>query len=529
MTTPIGPTIARNTLYNGAGRLWDAAAGIVLTAYIFTVLGKADYGLWAVAGALTGYAALLDFGMGSAYARFIAEHAARNEQGGISSVVSVGFWFYFLFGLVFVAVLWPCVGWFVPWVIDLYADPGHLADAQVRDDLVFLLRGSLVLFAVSNCIAPFTAVQTGLQRMGVSNLISFAVSLVKIAATVAFLEAGYGIRGLLFANAIVLGVFGVISVITAFILVPRLSVSPFQLSKDTFRALFAFGWRAQVARLSNLVMFETDVLVITFFLRDLELAGLYRIGVELANKMRQVPAVLLSALVPAASFLDALGEQEKLQRLYRVATKYVALVAFPLAFFLFGAADLTLGAWIGTGTDLAVAVIVLRIMALGYLANILPGAGVTVALGMNRPDLQMRAGLISMTANIVLTIALVLTLGFYGIPIATALSMLISWAWFARAMARLLDAPPRSLLRNAVLWPAVAALPGAAIGAFADWQWADLSGRGPNAAALLILFTVFTAIYIAIIRSGDFIDAFDRKTIVNSLESFGLIRRKNGA
>jgi len=48
-----------------------------------------------------------------------------------------------------------------------------------------------------------------------------------------------------------------------------------------------------------------------------------------------------------------------------------------------------------------------RILAVGYLANILPGAGVSISLGKGRPDVQMKAGIIAMTSNILLTILLI--------------------------------------------------------------------------------------------------------------------------
>ena len=149
-----------------------------------------------------------------------------------------------------------------------------------------------------------------------------------------------------------------------------------------FRRLFSFGWRTQVSRLANLVTFETDVLIITLVLRDLELAGLYRIGVELANKMRQVPVVLMSALVPAAAHLDARRDEDRLRALYLRGTRYVAAVTIPLAAFTAGGAGLLMTAWQGGAIGLGMSVLVLRIISVGYVANILPGPGVAVSLGM---------------------------------------------------------------------------------------------------------------------------------------------------
>ena len=384
-----------------------------------------------------------------------------------------------------------------------YENANTLAEAR------FLFRGALLLFVATNCIAPFTAIQTGLQRMGVTNVLGFGASLVRIGGTVFFLEGGHGVRGLMYANAVVLGAFGVASVGTAFVLCRGLRVSPARASKEAFSKLFRFGWRTQVSRLSNLVMFETDVLVIGLLLRDLELTGLYKIGVELANKMRQVPLILLTALIPAASELDALDEREKLRRLYVVASKYVSLVTLPMVALFAGAAGVLMKTWMGSVEGLLDSANVLRLIAFGYIANIVAGAGITVALGMGRPGLQMISGLISMTSNIVLTVVLVLTMGFWGIPIATLLSMYLSWAWFLGAIGEAVEVRPMRLLKEALLWPVCVSIPPAAFCFLIDYLARDLSGRVANGAAALLAVTVTLSTVLFLIRRAPFLDGFD--------------------
>ena len=506
----IRETIARNTLFNALGRIWDALLGLVLIAYIVSQIGVSQYGLWAIISAFTGYAALFDLGVGSAYTKYIAEHVARDEREEISSVVSTGFFFYVLFGLLFVSIAWPALDALLGLAGRLSSTAaGDLGQPEVIEDMRFLLRWGLVLFAVSNCIMPFTAIQTGLQRMGVTNAISVGVSLVKVAATVFFLESGYGVRGLIYANALVLGVFGVASIAAAFVLLPSLRISVFRISRATFRRLFSFGWRTQVSRLSNLIMFETDVLVITFILRDLQLAGLYKIGIELANKSRQVPAVLLSALVPAVSGLDAANDEENLRRLYLKSTKYVAALAVPLLAFVAGAAGMLMNAWQGTALELGMAVIVLRLMAFGYLANILPGPGVTVALGKGRPDIQMKAGIISMVSNIVLTVGLVYAFGFWGVPIATIISMFLSWGWFARAMNALVAIDVKELFVQALQWPLVSVVPALLFCLTSDLLAGGLTSRWENLAAVAVVLLVFSVLYLAMLGRTTFFDAED--------------------
>lgn len=511
-------TIARNTVFNAAGRLFVAVVNVALMVYIVRRVGEAGYGVWGLTAAFTSYIALVDLGMGSGYAKYIAEHAARNEHREVSAVVSTGFFLYFFLGAVIIAVGWP----FLDQLIDLFfvvARKQDMKDLALVEDLRFLFKWGLVLFAVANCVSAFSAVQTGLQRMGITNILSVASVLLKVAATVFFLEFGYGVRGLLYANALVLCVFAVATIATAFWLFPALRVSPWRMNRPTFRRLFGFGWRSQVSRLANLIMFETDVIIVALLFQGFGLVGLYNIGVGLANKVRQVPLLLLSALVPAASDLDARSDEERLQLLYLRATKYTAAVAIPLALFTITVAGTVTRLLFGEGYETAAWV--LRIMAFGYVANTLPGAGVSVVLGKGRADLQMKAGLISMIANIVLTVALVLTVGFWGIPVATAASMFLSWAWFTRAVTPVLGVPPRKLLAAAMGWPLLASLPGTAIclvfNVFAPTAtvWWQRTAVGTGLALCALAFGVA---FLWIIRRTPFIDSYDAAFLVDVLK-----------
>jgi len=510
--------IARNTAFNAAGRIWEAVINILLTAYIVPRLGLSAWGLWALVSVFTGYVALLDFGIGSGFAKYIAEHAARDEDEGVSSVVSTGLFIYVLLGIVIVAVGWPCVDPVIGLIGRLRPEAAQdPAAMHFIDDARFLVRWTLVLFAVSNCAAAFTAVQTGLQRMGITNALGVIASLIKAAAVVAFLETGHGIRGLLYANAIVLLAFAAGSVTAAFILAPNLRVSLRYIDRRTLAKLFAFGWRTQVSKLSNLVMFQTDKVIVGLVYRQFGLIGVYRIGEELASKMRQAPALLVSAIVPAASDLDARGDVERVRRLYILSSKYIAAITLPLVAFTAAAAGPIIRTWMGSVPDLDRAAWVFRILAVGYVANIIPGAGVGVALGMGRPDIQMKAGLIATVSNIVLTVALVLTLGFYGIPLGSALSTFLSCAWFMVAMRSVVGVGLADLLRRCIAWPMAACLPGLGVCMAGDWLSTGLVGRIPNGGIALSCAAIFGLSYLLVIRFTPFLDAFDAEFLEATL------------
>jgi len=336
------------------------------------------------------------------------------------------------------------------------------------------------------------------------------------------------VRGLLFANGVVLLFFLVTSIVAAFVVLPGLRLGPGYVRRVTFGRLFQFGWRTQVAKLSNLINFQTDRVVVGLVFGDLTLVGLYRAGEDLAAKIRQGPALLVSALIPAVSDLDARDEREKLALLYKVATKYIAVVTVPATVFVIGAADMLLHTLFGEVEGLTTAGWVLRILVAGYALNLLPGPGVSIALGRGRPQLPMAAGLISMAANIALTIAFVTLFGFYGVATATSLAMAVSTVWFLRALRATTGVGPLLLLDTAVRWPLLASLPGLVVCVVVDAYLAGAGTHLPNAAGLAVSGSVFALTYLALLRFFPFLTAFDvaflEKTLyLGKLPGFGFL------
>jgi O-antigen/teichoic acid export membrane protein len=332
-----------------------------------------------------------------------------------------------------------------------------------------------------------------------------------VPVTVVLLEAGFGVRGLLYAALAASLFFGVASVLMAFTLLPGLRVWPTHWHGGTFATLFSFGWRAQVGKLSNLINFQTDRVVVASVMRfgDMGLVGLYGLGEMLASKKRQIPALLVSALIPAASDLDARNSQDKLRALCIVSTKYMAAVAVPLAVFFAASADLLLLAWLGPKEDLHIAAWVLRILSVGYLFNVLPGPGLSVVLGKGRADLPMFAGLISMAANIAATIMLYWTLGFYGIPLATSLAMALSSLWFFRQLRHLFNVTLTELLSKSLIWPLLASTPGLVLCLASEWWAAYAQDQFVALGAVALVTPLFGLTYALCLRWAPFIDAFD--------------------
>lgn len=348
---------------------------------------------------------------------------------------------------------------------------------------------------------------------------AMAVTTIKFVVAITLIEAGWGVRGMLMAQGLSVVLFGVGCIIAAFILMPHLRVGPSHVNLAIFHQLFSFGWRTQVAKLANLINFQTDRMVVAaaYKFGDMGLVGLYGLGEYLAMKMRQGPALLVSALIPAASALDAQSREEQLEKLYLLGTKYMAAVSVPLTVFMVCVAEMALRAWLGDQPDLERAAWVMRILCAGYLINLLPGPGMSIVLGKGLAATSMFAGVISMAVNLVSTITLFLLIGFYGIPLGTMLGMTISTIWFFLHTRKHIKIPLGRLALNALYWPALACVPGA-VGCLAvAFAVADENGHLMNLGGFAVSGIWFGATYLLFLRFAPFLDDFDRAFLLKTL------------
>jgi O-antigen/teichoic acid export membrane protein len=78
------------------------AIGLVLTPFIIRSLGKSEYGLYTMIGALVGYMTVLDFGLNTTIVRFVAKYRAEKNKKGEENFLAHSFIVYGAISLVII-------------------------------------------------------------------------------------------------------------------------------------------------------------------------------------------------------------------------------------------------------------------------------------------------------------------------------------------------------------------------------------------------------------------------------------------
>ena len=496
----ISHKIIRNTIFNILGKFWGILVALILTPYIIHHIGLERYGIWAIVGVITGYFGLLDFGVGTSFVKYISEYYAKKDNERINQVINTGFVFYSIFAGFIITLGFIVIN---P-LLAFFKIPSSLYNEAL---FVFLL--GIILFCISNALSPFAAIQTGLQRMDITNKVAIAISIPMIIGTIFFLEAGYGLPGLMINNAIVIVVRSVVNIAIAFKILPELKFSLLLLNWKILKRLFSFGIKLQVDKIGGIFIFQTDKLLISHFL-NVGLVAFYQLGSLIINNARAFPLLLVTAIMPAASEINAKEDKKKLHQLYIMGTKYLIFVGVPLLTFIFFTASSIMLIWMGEGYEKSV--LVIQILVPCFLINFLTGVGSSVALGMGNPEFQMRAGLLQAVLNIILSVVLVIKIGFLGVVIATLISLSLGSIYFMILFHRNLNYSLFSFLRKTFFVPVLTSfLVGSILGLVRSIYTSDgLSNRLTGFGVLGLEGIAFMILYLSIILKTNYLDEYDK-------------------
>lgn len=495
----ISDKVIRNTAYNTAGRFWSILVGLFLTPYIVSRVGIERYAVWSLVSVITGYFSLFDFGIGISFVKYMAEFFARKEYERVNRIISTGFVFYSLLGGLILAIAAVCIN---P-LTGIFKVPSGL-----YQEAVFVFFVGTVIFVSANALSPFAAVQSGLQRQDITNKISFVLSIVNILGTILVMERGWGLRGLILNNALVLVIHGAANIIIASRLLPGLKFRLSYCDRAVFITLFKFGYRIQIARLSAVVNTQTDKVLIAHFF-SLIWVTFYQLGSCIIYHIMTIPSLLISALIPAFSEIEAKGERPKLVEAYLRSTKYMVFFVLPLFVFLIVAAPELMLAWMGKGFESSV--LIIRVLSVAWMMNAFAQVAGTVCIAIDKPQIMSSGSVIMVVLNIILSIVLIKIFGFYGVAWGTLLAVNTGTVYYVARLNKELNMPFSRII--GVIRPALWAGLFASLLTFLLNMIFPVTGVIPGRpGALLSLFiqgAAFTISYLAVIFYAKFFNAAD--------------------
>ena len=369
-----GARLAKNTAFNFAGQVLPLFAGVLLIPYIARGLGLDRFGMLGIIWVVFGYFSLMDFGLGRATTKFLAEWLVREEEDRISEMVWSSILLQILLGAaggILLAALTPIL------VERVLKTPASLV-GEARAAFFVLAAALPIIMAASG----LRSVLEGCQRFDIANLLRIPSNILTFVIPGVAVAVGLRLPGIVLWMGIFRAVFTFAHGYCCLRVLPCLRAQP------TFRSgvlwpLLSFGGWVTVANLVNPILVSMDRFLIGSLI-SVKAVGYYTAPFEAVTRLWMIPASLMSTVYPACSVLG-MERINELQALYSRSIRYVFCTIAPLSLVLVVFARPIIGAWLGPGF-VEKSAVPLQFLAVGVFINCFAHIPYCFLQALGRPD-----------------------------------------------------------------------------------------------------------------------------------------------
>lgn len=399
--------VVLSTFTNYAGQIVTMGVWFALTPFILHRLGTTLYGLWVLVASFVAYGIVLDFGVGMAVTKYVAEFRARGKPDEAADLVATALRLYCLLGAFALALSIP---------LALIAPDVFNVPMGERDTLSWLVVLTALGIAVQLPATTAYAVLRGLQRFDVINLISSLAVLLQAGVTVVVLLLGGGVLGIAAIGIPLTLLIQVPMVYSIRRTAPDLRFGWRGGRADLVRTVIGYSTSVMLINASGVVKKKTDEIVIGAVLPIARVTPY-----AIARRISDVPEILtyqfVRVLMPLASHLHGKEDRQRLRALYVASTRLVLAMFIPVGGALVVLAGPFLAAWVGEEYAGSADIVLILISASILEVCLFPASSVLQGMGRHRPLAIFAAG--SAVLNLTLSIILVHSMGVTGVALGT--------------------------------------------------------------------------------------------------------------
>jgi O-antigen/teichoic acid export membrane protein len=393
----------RNAKYNAIGFIFPVVVSLFTTPYIVHKLNTDIYGIYVLAISLMGMFSFLDLGFGQGIIKFVSHYEAKKDFKKINEIVNTSLLINIVMGLLGGLVIFSFSDFLSKKVFKVKSEQIELAITSFK-----IVSIGFVLNLISS---TFLNIPRAVQRYDISVKIQNTVWFLSVISSVIVLYLGYGLVEML-RFYVIFQFLGLISYYWfSKKIIPELKLS-LEFNKDVFKEIFGFSIFTAINNITGNIVFRVDKMIIAYFLGT-SAVTYYQIPFTIAQMANGFVSSVIQFLFPVVSFLNSLGDKEKLKQLYFKSTKYI--IAFSLIIFsglvLFGKPFLKV--WIGKEIS-EISYPLLVIISIVFFFNSISSVGYYYYNGLGLSKINMISSFVGATAYIISAMILIPALNLKG-------------------------------------------------------------------------------------------------------------------
>jgi O-antigen/teichoic acid export membrane protein len=404
--------LGRNLLAGLANSVWTAVVTLVVVPLYLKYLGIEAYGLVGFFVTTQALFQILDLGLAPTMNREVARCSAAGttrDAGHLLHTLAVLYWG--MAGLIALAILLlaPFISRY--WLQTQHLSPENVSSAVTLMGLVIACRWPIGLYQ---------GTLMGAQRLTVSSGVNMAMTtLGSVGAVCVIAFVSPTIQAFFIWQAVV----GFISALTmrwaAWHVVGRVE-GGFRFDIGRLKHIWRFSAGMTAIAISSLIFTQLDKLLLSKML-GLADFGRYMLAMVVVGSLYVLAIPAFNTIYPRLSALVVSGDAQGLADLYRLATRFLGAVLFPLAMLLVFYAEDVMYVWTGSAdTALSVAPVI-QLLAIGTALHGIMHFPYALQLANGMTRIPLRINLILMFFSIPMIIFLASSYGAVGGALAWAM------------------------------------------------------------------------------------------------------------
>jgi O-antigen/teichoic acid export membrane protein len=384
--------IIRNTKFSGLHSLVRGGVGFFLLPFMIFKVGPIEYGLVAMANifAMSGVISLLELGFQSAIAKYVAEYQVKQDREKISQTLSTSLLLFFSIG-----ILLMMIGLLFSNILAMRVLKISL---EYQSSFSLLLKIVFFSYLFQFPTIVYAGFFEGLQRFDVLKTIQIITFLATALSIIVLLILGYGYYAIMLSTLGFLFLQFLAYIYFAFKVFPGLKVGINSLSKQVLKEIWPLAKLLSTGKVASFIYYNIPTLLISVFLGPIVMTS-YDVIMKMPRLIKSSFGFINSAIMPAASELNAKGQKETLSRLFLRGTHYQLFFLLPIVTALIFFAKDFLRLW--AGDEFEHLTLLLQIVLLWNIAAPLTTYANSILLGMNAYVKNMTIlSIISTTLNV---------------------------------------------------------------------------------------------------------------------------------
>ena len=310
----------KNTVTNYFSMFVRLVQGILVTRWLISHLGEAQYGLWVMLWSFFSYALLLDLGFGVAAQKVTATELYQKDIEKYNHTVSSIFFSHVSMALLILPLTF--IGMY--YVRELF----HLPADATAEYISFCRRALFLSGLAATVVFPlgvFPEILVGLQKLYLRNYIIIISKVVELAGVIIIFSIGEGLFVLLLFVMLIMGLTQLAMLISVWRSIPKFRIR-LAFDKDVFKGIFRFSSAVYIISIGRMIWERGMFLLISIFC-GLAPVGIFQLGSRIPFLIQQIALPYVENISPISALLHSRNRTMHLAQILMRSIRWVNFFA----------------------------------------------------------------------------------------------------------------------------------------------------------------------------------------------------------